>query len=142
MYDRNQPLWPGIGWLYDRNQLLWPGPAVYQDCWDDDYTELVDNMAVVQSIRQAKPKDWRLLELLLMRHHLNEARGLQVGPVYIKSKYNMFADALSRGDFAKFRTALRREGLKGFSGVDLNAIRTDAHIGTLLDRMMDVHVIS
>ena len=116
--------------------------ALCQDSWDDGYTELVDNMAVVQSIRQGKPKDWRLLELLLLRHHLNEAGGIQATPEYIKSKDNVFADALSRGEFQKFRSALRVEGLEGFTGLDLNTIRTDSHIGDLLERMMDVHGIS
>ena len=49
--------------------------AMYSREWDEDYTELIDNMAVVQSIRQGKPRDLRLLELLLARHHVAEAMG-------------------------------------------------------------------
>ena len=111
--------------------------ALYQSQWDDGYTEFVDNMAVVQSIRQGKPRDWRLLELLLMRHHLSEAGGVFSSPLYIKSKDNRFADALSRGKFEEFRAELRAARLHGFAGTDLNALKTDA-VTSLLDRMMDM----
>ena len=111
--------------------------ALYQGLWEDGYTEFIDNMAVVQSIRQGKPRDWRLLELLLMRHQLSESGGVLSTPLYIKSKDNIFADALSRGKFEEFRSAMRAAQLHGFTGTDLNVLRTDA-ITALLDRMMDM----
>ena len=111
--------------------------ALYQGLWEDGYTEFIDNMAVVQSIRQGKPRDWRLLELLLMRHQLSESGGVLSTPLYIKSKDNIFADALSRGKFEEFRSAMRTAQLQGFTGTDLNVLKTDA-ITALLDRMMDM----
>ena len=72
-----------------------------------------------------------------MRHQLSESGGVLSSPLYIKSKDNIFADALSRGKFEEFRSAMRTAQLQGFTGTDLNVLRTDA-ITALLDRMMDM----
>ena len=116
--------------------------AMYGTEWDDDYTELIDNMAVVQSIRQGKPRDLRLLELLLARHHVAESIGARAHPLYIKSEDNVLADFLSRGKFQEFRMAMRAANLSGFHGVDLNASASVVNVERLLDRMIDMDGIS
>ena len=116
--------------------------AMYSMEWGDDYTELIDNMAVVQSIRQGKPRDLRLLELLLARHHVAESMGARAHPLYIKSEDNVLADLLSRGKFDDFRREMAKANLFGFSGVDLNAVASVVNVERLLDRMIDMNGIS
>ena len=116
--------------------------AMYSMEWDDDYTELIDNMAVVQSIRQGKPRDLRLLELLLARHHIAESMGARAHPLYIKSEDNVLADLLSRGKFGAFSRAMAEANLSGFQGVDLNAVASVVNVERLLDRMIDMDGIS
>lgn len=105
--------------------------------WLDGYVEWIDNMAVVASIETQRPRDLRLIEMLLIREALVQDLNVRSRPEYIRSEDNVLADLLSRGKFAQFRS-LAPQSLT--HGVDLRSVTLISDLHELIDRMLYLSV--
>ena len=105
--------------------------------WLDGYVEWIDNMAVVSSIERQRPRDLRLIEMLLIREALVQELNVRSRPEYIRSEDNVLADLLSRGKFAEFRSLAPRSLTHG---VDVRSVNLIADLHELIFRMLKLSI--